>query len=206
MSTHHKHYIIGYGSLLSHDSRKRFSNLDISPVHVKLHGWQREWQVNSPAENQTYVGVQPNEKATLNAALIPTTSIDTKLQQREKDYEFVQVAKEQIEFLSQMPNNNLARLNESKLWICRPKSNDTPNKSFPVNQSYVDTCLAGALESGLDGYAEEFIHTTVGWHHHWVNDRHRPKYPRAAAICTATLSQIDMLLDKCKILHHRIES
>jgi len=205
MKSEHQHYVVGYGSLLSHDSRKRYSNLDIIPIHVNLHGWQRQWQVNSLTENQTYVGVQSKINASLNAALIPTNSIDDKLRQRESNYEFVQVQEDHIEILGQATRDIRSNLDGCKLWICKPKANDHPSEAFPVNQSYVDTCLAGALESGLKGYAETFVRNTLGWHHHWVNDRQNPQYPRAAAICDNTLARIDALLDKCEILQFRIE-
>ncbi len=192
-------YIVGYGSLLSHDSRLRFSDLDISPIHVTVAGWHRSWSVRCEFELQTYVGVQQDDNSKLNAVLIPTDEITPALIEREKNYQFVQLCPSALSSA-----NNGAKIPENaKFWICQPKHRRPADRDYPVNQSYVDTCLIGCIESGDDQLALEFIRSTSGWRHRWHNDRHDSKYPRAARITDAQIKRIDALIARSGMLHHR---
>lgn len=62
-SSRAKHFMVGYGSLLSADSRQRFSNITSNPVPLTLNGWRRAWDTRSFDEKQTYVGAHPDDGA-----------------------------------------------------------------------------------------------------------------------------------------------
>ena len=46
-----------------------------------------------------------------------------------------------------------------------------PTTAYPLQQSYVDTCMAGCLEMSIPGWAHDFVRTTDGWEHCWIDDR-----------------------------------
>lgn len=191
-------YIVGYGSLLSHDSRYRFSNLNIQPVYVTLEGWQRAWSVRCLVEKQTYVGVTPNENALVNAAIIPTETITPELIEREKNYTFIKIDKSQL----QVEKNKHVDPN-GHFWLCQPNEEQSAHRDYPVHQTYVDTCILGCLESGDDSFAIDFVKHTMGWEHCWINDRHSPKYPRAAAASSAEQVKVDQILADAGVLDLR---
>ena len=45
--------MIGYGSLLSHHSRRQYSNIDCQAIPVTVQGWQRGWVTRAYHEKQT---------------------------------------------------------------------------------------------------------------------------------------------------------
>jgi hypothetical protein len=59
-----------------------------------------------------------------------------------------------------------------------------PSEEYPICQTYVDVCIHGCLKWGGRELAHEFVHTTTGWSHFWLNDApmsrrpwlQRPKY------------------------------
>ena len=208
MSLCELHYILGYGSLFNHESRKQSSNLDVPSHHVRLRGWQRIWHAQSEIEQQTYLGVEPCSNGTLNAALLPIPAFTPELIKREQDYDFVSIQKDEIDLIAEIDaaeNDTSPRveLESRPIWLCLPKFVGEPNQQLPVYQSYVDTCLAGALELGGQTALEEFISTTQGWHHNWQDDRHAPNYPRAAAIGLSQQQVIDDALHRLGVLKYR---
>ena len=82
---------MGYGSLLSHDSRSRYSNIFCPNMPIVLEGWRREWLARGLADLQTGLGVSQIESAQLNAVLLPIEQISAELRTREQDYQFVEV-------------------------------------------------------------------------------------------------------------------
>lgn len=173
--------MVAYGSLLSHDSRLRYSNIDVQPIPVTLRGYQRGWFTRSPEERQTYLGAVASSSALMSACLIPV-EFNPSFQHREKDYQFRQV---EVTQLLTAANKELApslvcALSEVSVWICESLEMTPASSEFPVNQTYIDTCLAGCIEQGGESWARRFIDTTSLWQHPRNNDRSLPKYPRAA--------------------------
>ncbi len=89
MSIKQKHYLVGYGSLLSHDSRSRHSNIFCPNMPIVVNGWQREWLARGIAHLQTALGVSPVETANLNAVLLRIVHLSPALRDRYLDYHFV---------------------------------------------------------------------------------------------------------------------
>jgi len=207
-----QHYVIGYGSLMSHDSRLRFSQINAQGTPVLLSGWERGWVVNCPIEKFTSVGATANSNAQLNALLVPVETITPELQDREKNYRFTAVEPENI--IPFFENDELPK-KDAKYWVCEVLNPTESCENHPIYQSYVDTCLVGCLENGDENFASLFIASTFGWIHsqhseqhqpaHWINDRNAPHYPRAAAINEAMASRIDQLLNSMDILQYRQE-
>ena len=180
------HIVLGYGSLLSRDSRERFSGIKTYGIPVMVKGFERAWVTRIK-----------NVAKKLNAQLIPA-QLNPALQEREKDYRFTQVSPEQIAFDATMDINSESALYEAlsgrTLWVCETLHCSPADDQFPVSQTYVDTCLAGCLEHAGEKAAANFVRHTSLWDHPRVNDRALPKYPRAANVDKATRDKIDTIL------------
>ena len=201
-----EHYVIGYGSLLSHDSRSRFSGINCQAIPVQLSGWRRAWSTRTLGEQQTCLSAKVEKGASFNAALVPIEQISPELAKREQDYEFIQVDSSQLSLLEQGQHRlSYEQLATKQVWICQNKKNEAANASYPICQSYVDTCLAGCLETGLGDFTLAFLRSTRGWEDAWINDRAAPRYPRAAAITQRSVSLIDDILQQADLLQYREE-
>ncbi|AXT37998.1 gamma-glutamylcyclotransferase [Alteromonas sp. BL110] len=193
-----KHMVLGYGSLLSKDSRERYSNIFTKGIPVTVSGFERAWVTRSIHEQQTYVGAVANAHSQLNAQLIPT-QINPALQEREKDYRFVEVSPKSLSFQlhqGEVTDALNERFSQFTFWICETLACEPASEAFPVNQTYIDTCMAGCLEHGGIKEAERFVMHTSLWEHPRVNDRTQPKYPRAAKVNNETIERIDRILAK----------
>ena len=197
-----KHIVLGYGSLLSRDSRERHSGIYTQGLPVRVSGFKRAWVTRSLQEKQTYVGAVADRTSQLNAQLIPA-EVNPSLRAREKNYRFVEVPASAIEHISSSLCNQTSftsalrdALSHHQLWLCETLLCHHPSSDFPVSQTYIDTCLVGCLEHGGISEATAFIEHTYGWNHPRINDRVNPVYPRAAAISKQHLTQIDTLLKK----------
>ena len=193
-----KHMVLGYGSLLSKDSRERYSNIFTKGIPVTVSGFERAWVTRSLQEKQTYVGALANSHSKLNAQLIPTL-INPVLQEREKDYRFVEVCPSALNFHLHEPDESSLiddMLSQFTFWICETLACEPASEEFPVHQTYVDTCLAGCLEHGGIEEVERFVTHTSLWEHPRVNDRAKPNYPRAAKVNNEAIKRIDNILAK----------
>ena len=198
-----EHYLLGYGSLLSHDSRYLFSDIDCQAVPLVVDGWQRAWATRSSIVQQTCLGAFKRQGAWLNAAILPITEITPKLMTREAEYSFEALTVAQLSLPESHQHIKLTSLKDKKIWICQNFDSYNASEAFPITQSYLDTCLSGCLEIAGRKFAKQFIASTVGWKSGWVNDRVAPIYPRAARISQETMSLIDQLLTEEDILRFR---
>jgi len=212
MSARQKHYLVGYGSLLSHDSRSRHSNIFCPSLPIIVNGWRREWLARGLTELQTNLGVSQNECAKFNGVLLPIEQISPALRDREQNYQFVEIAAPQIQPAhgSSLAQAELERIRANpehyKIWICANLHNETANHNYPIYQTYLDTCLVGCFDMGIENFAAEFIQNTHFWEHGWINDRNTPRYVRAAQVSQQQQKQIDQLLASLQLLKYRQEA
>lgn len=190
-----KPLMLGYGSLMSRDSRQTYSGIFHEGILVNVSGYCRGWITRSIAEQQTYVGAVAEHGASLNAQLIPV-NLDPALADREKDYRFEKVPARQITsaFSGSLHEALVNWLQQRPVYICRTLGSETAEASYPIHQSYVDTCMAGCMEAGGVEAAERFVQQTAHWNAHLINDRAAPKYPRSAKISHTVQQSIDKIL------------
>jgi hypothetical protein len=174
------HIVIGYGSLLSQESRLRYSNIRSLPLPLTVKGWERSWVTRSTHEEQTYVGAYQNRDADFNGHAF-STNIDAELQKREQDYRFAELALRSLEFCYPISESEIELLSTRKFYVCETLEKQLPSRDFPVNNSYIDTCLKGCAEVGGVDEVKRFIETTNQWPVDYkFDDRSQPNYPRAA--------------------------
>lgn len=184
---------------MSLHSRQHHSKIRSVPTFAKLDGWQRGWLTRYEDEGATYAGAIENRDASISGLLVPTEITD-EIRHRERKYEFVEIPFDNFDF---EPTVNIDVFNRSRFWICRASKRQSPSESFPLPQTYVDTCLKGCLEIGGHDLAREFIQETTGWNGVWKNDRATPVFPRAAQTSSADIELIDDLLSDAEVLINR---
>ena len=191
-------YIVGYGSLMQDESRKRTSP-QAGPAHpVAVKGYRRGWFARGETVGfgATYLGVVPRREDHFNAVIYevdPAELLAT--DKRELSYCRAAVAIRDITPL----DSGLVAAPGAQVWIYanRPEGVATPSSRYPIVQSYVDIFVSGCLEQeqrfGLAEFAKQCLSTTADWSEHWVNDR---IYPRRPFIFQPKAGQIDDLLSK----------
>ena len=191
-------YIIGYGSLMQEESRKRTSP-QAGPAHpIETKGYRRGWFARAATVGfgTTYLGVLPDRERYLNAVIFqvdPAELIAT--DKREVSYCRTRVAISDIKPLETefLPDPN----GQTWIYISMPPNVATPNSDYPIVQSYVDIFVSGCLEQeqrfGLAEFSQQCLSTTTDWSEHWVNDR---IYPRRPFNFQPKARQIDNLLSK----------
>lgn len=175
--------VAGYGSLLSTYSRQRYSDITTTTLPATVKGWQRGWLTRGLDEQQQYASAVPSLRSELTACLVPLT-FSKDFAAREKDYRFRQISADQIHLGERNNLSSLRKcLEKTPIYICETLQCKEPNEQFPVYFSYLDTCLAGVREQDDALGIERFFATTCGWQVDcFVDDKHEPKYPRAAHI------------------------
>jgi len=191
-------YIVGYGSLMQEESRKRTSPR-AGPAHpVDIRGYRRGWLARGKAVgfSATYLGVVPQPANHFNAVIYEVDTAElAATDSREVSYCRTAVAIADITPLER----GLTRVPDAQTWIyvSQAESMATPDSRFPIVQSYVDIFVSGCLEQEqrfrLVGFAQQCLATTADWSEHWVNDR---IYPRRPFIFQPRAGQIDDLLSR----------
>jgi hypothetical protein len=177
-------------------------------IPASVRGWDRSWITRSEHEQQTYVGAMPSFNSSINGALLPVTGLSPSLRTREQDYHFVPVPIGLISlYVSGSEQSALMKqLENKKIWLCESRFKQTATAEFPIYQSYLDTCMAGCLEFGIEYFAQEFALQTTLLDSHWINDRSAPRYPRAAKVSVEAQNTIDAVLTEVDLIKHRGES
>jgi hypothetical protein len=192
--------VAGYGSLLSQYSRKTYSKINGSGIGIAVKGWERNWITRSISENQTYAGAVPNNNRIISAQLI-ALEFDDDFEKREQDYRFTQIDLACLDIISPAAKAHqrlLSQLAKTPIYICETLVIEPSTSSFPVNLSYIETCLAGSYELYGDQGVESFFTHTNGWDDsHFNDDRKLHLYPRSTPVNEAPWD-IMALLDKAK--------
>ncbi|MEC8080300.1 MAG: gamma-glutamylcyclotransferase family protein [Pseudomonadota bacterium] len=196
-----RHFILGYGSLISSTSRAKTGETgQVWPV--KLKGYERTWSVMSQALGMSSVAVIKASDKACNGVLIEVAEDQFPLfDEREHGYERAQVSR------SQLHPYHEEELPEGTYWVYHTKEVVTPCQHYPIVLSYVDVILSGCLEHG-DHFLHDFLSLTQGWRAPLVNDRRAPVYPRAqtelsterfshllAPVSTLTLNELAITYD-----------
>jgi hypothetical protein len=189
-------YIVGYGSLMQDESRKRTSPNAGPARPVEVKGYRRGWfaRGRGPGFGTTYLGVVADRGARLNAVLYKVDAAElAATDRREASYCRALVAATDIEALDR-GDPSLAPA-QAWIYVSAPEAVAAASSEFPIVQSYVDIFVSGCLEQeerfAVAGFARECLASTAGWPEYWVNDR---IYPRRPFVFQPRARQIDELL------------
>jgi len=166
-----QHFIFGYGSLFSTESRANTANVPHA-IPAVLNDYKRGWYFHD-AEGYTALGITEQVRSTTNGVLVSVQKDQLpEFDMREGGYDRVLV-----------PHNKLASGEkgvfkpEDKIWTYVVKNIQKPTQDHPIVQTYLDLTLIGCLEHG-ETTAREFVDTTHAWSRHWINDRRNPIFKR----------------------------
>jgi hypothetical protein len=192
------HYLFGYGSLISQQSRLATGKTGVA-IPVTVQGFQRAWNMISPEMKISGVGVVPQTDSICNGVLVEIDESEIPLFDKRElegsnyNYERLEIHQKQL-VQGEIPVN-------SSMWIYVVKKPLTPTLEYPIAQSYLDVILTGCFDYG-EIFASEFIQLTSGWEYPWINDRNCPRYARA--LSEIQESEIDRLLKSyVKYFHAR---
>lgn len=169
-----ENYIFGYGSLTNSKSREASLGTRSEAIPARISakfGYTRKWNQRSQTL-MTALGLEKGSGSTINGVVYPVSGTDMDIwDARETGYERKLVPWELVQSTGWqgLPSTG-------KLWIYVSKNAATPDRDFPIVQSYVDVCLLGFLEYGED-FAIEFLKSTEGWSEWWLNDRIMERRP-----------------------------
>jgi hypothetical protein len=189
-------YIVGYGSLMQDDSRRRTAPQAGPAQPVEVKGYRRGWFARSqaPGLGTTFLGVLAAADGRLNAVIYlvePGEVLAT--DRRERSYCRSAALASDIRLLERQAS--FPRHAQAWIYVSRPETVAAPAADFPIVQSYVDLFVSGCLEQeqrfALAGFARECLTSTSDWSAHWINDR---VYPRRPFVFQPKAFEIDDLL------------
>ncbi len=188
-------YIVGYGSLMQDESRKRTAPNAGTAYPVAVKGFRRGWLAKGGTLgfDTTYLGVVPDAASQINAVFYQVDGAElAATDQREAVYCRLGIEAAQVTVLkADLPAP------KGQIWIYTNKADSiaTATPAYPLVQSYVDIFVSGCLEQEqryqVAGFAQQCLKTTTDWSGHWVNDR---LYPRRPFIYQPKARAIDKLL------------
>lgn len=179
------HYIFGYGSLMNSASRQ-LTGKTAPAIPSVVHGFKRYWGKVDDSYTLSPLVVDRGEGLVNGVLLAISPGEISEFDRRERGYHRVAIPHANIE-----TTQSLTR--EDSVWVYIKDAPEPPCSLMPIMQTYVDTVLAGCLEIS-ENFAEQFIHSTFGWHHPLENDRHQPKYGNLAGVTQAHHPHIDALV------------
>lgn len=206
INIHVPQYIVGYGSLIDEQSKKRTDPTAQESFPVLIKGYARSWSLHStlPGLNTTFLSAYENKHAFINGVIYQLSN-PKHIQQydvREKGYCRKELTTSKLNVYS-------ATLPAHKqIWIysSAQKPNQTPTNDYPIVQSYVDIFIRGCLQIEekykIKHFAKDCILSTEQWSDHWVNDRIFPRRPYQYEPYASKIDNLikEMLPDKFKAI------
>ncbi|KMK68764.1 gamma-glutamylcyclotransferase family protein [Puniceibacterium sp. IMCC21224] len=180
-------YFFGYGSLVN--SRTHIYD----PVHVaRATGWRRIW-CHTGARELAYLTVLPDPGCAIDGLVAPVDGDWSALDLRETAYDRLDA------------NGSVSHRADHgpvAIYAIAPENRQLPDDDHPMLLSYLDVVLQGYLEVYGTGGADRFIATTAGWDTPVLDDRARPRYPRAQDLDDSQRAYVDAALASlaCRVL------
>lgn len=207
-----KDYVFGYGSIINNVSRKSTlqsispnltaSDADVDHAVIATlspeFGYKRCWCFRSStgftALGLKYCDGGSKERQCLLGVTgvlfpVPSSAALDAFDLRESGYRRICIPRDMITVsLSSKHEIECTKqpLSTARIWVYIPEPNrlSEPDESFPLLQTYIDTCLRGCLDWGGTTLVSSFLKSTFGWSEFYLNDApmsrrpwlHRPEY------------------------------
>ncbi len=182
-------YFFGYGSLVN-----RRTHIYAPAFAARASGWRRAWRC-TPDREPAFLTVVPDPDCTIEGLVAGVPGQDwAALDLRESHYDRLPASHSVSHTLA--PGANIA------IYAIPEGGRHPPDDDHPILLSYLDVVLQGYLsEFGRDG-ADRFLHTTTGWDSPILDDRARPRYPRAQELSAPERLYVDRALQSlgCRVL------
>lgn len=188
-------YMIGYGSLIDEQSKKRTDPSVEESFPVLIKGYKRSWSVhgNLPGLNATFLSITKDKDASFNGVIYKISKPENiqRYDKRETTYCREALNTDRVKMYSgTLPD-------QKQVWVYTAiqKTNEYPTRDIPIVQSYVDIFIRGCIQIEekfkISHFARDCIKSTGQWSNHWENDR---VFPRRAFLYEPYAPKIDALL------------
>lgn len=188
-------YMIGYGSLIDEQSKKRTDPTAQESFPALIKGYKRSWSVhgNLPGMNATFLSIVEDKQASFNGVIYMLS----------KSENIQQYDKRETTYCREALNTDRLKLysgilpDQKQVWIYSAvqNSNEHPTHDIPIVQSYVDIFVRGCIQIEekfkIPDFAKDCIQSTDQWSEHWENDR---IFPRRPSLYEPYAAKIDALL------------
>lgn len=174
-------YFFGYGSLVN-----RATHVYAPALRARLSGWRRAWK-HTQGREMPFLTVVPDAGSVIEGLVAPVPGGDWEaLDRREEGYLRHALGPELVVEGGLRPAVQLYAVpHETMLVQADP---------VPLLMSYLDVVVQGYLtEFGAQG-ARDFFATTDGWDTPVLNDRARPRYPRAQVLSADETAFVDAMV------------
>ena len=190
-------YIIGYGSLIDEQSKKRTDPTSQESVPVLIKGYARGWSVHGslPGLNATFLSVSEDKRSSFNGIIYKLSNPENiqLYDKREISYCRKELKPDELNmYAAALPD-------QKQIWIYTSiqKMHQYPAIDYPIVQSYVDMFIRGCIQVEekykINDFAKDCIQSTGQWSEHWINDR---IFPRRPSLYEPYAAKIDALLKK----------
>ncbi|MCF3932844.1 gamma-glutamylcyclotransferase [Acuticoccus sp. M5D2P5] len=178
--------VFGYGSLVNRATLPE--TIDVRPARVK--GWRRAWRASSREVTGGVCAVSVMEDAGSEIEGLLCTFDDTywpTIEAREYRYDAIPLSGADYA-------DGLSLDGPMLIFKASAGSDHFGDEDNPITLSYIDCILQGFLrEFGADGVSR-FMETTEGWSVPIVDDRAKPRYPRAQQLSADERKLVDRML------------
>jgi hypothetical protein len=176
-------YLFAYGSLIYTDGNGE------PGIPVSVSTIRRGWYARISKDKNSALGAILESNSMCNGILRVTDTQKLEV----TDEREIQVGYHR----SSLPTRTITIVNGNdyeidRVWVYVTDTPELPTSEFPIAQSYLDVVLTGCLAINEE-FAVDFIRMTDGWDHSWLDDRLKPRYPRAIS---SDHHRIDAVLQK----------
>ena len=163
----------GYGSLVNRDTLRTSY---VGAVRAELHGFRREWGVQSKKAPRKVSGLTVTaEKGTSVQGLLVIDFAENlpDVDERERNYDRIRLSDLDLD-LEDNPG-----VSDFYVYLAKPVHRGRGDPDHPILQSYLDAVLQGYRREFGDDGLKRFVTETHGWTQPVLQDRHDPVYARA---------------------------
>lgn len=187
-----KNFIIGYGSLISSESRK-VTGISSNALPVWVNNFERSWSASFPEMKFCALAVKPQPHKKINAVLFECPDLES-FDKREWGYTRTKL---DLDFLEMYDADTKKPEGQYWIYITQSERSTACSPESLIWQSYVDVCLTGCLEYSKQ-FVADFISSTTGWQNEfWASDRHSSEYLKA--LKNFNPDTIDLILNEYQI-------
>ncbi|MBZ8134186.1 gamma-glutamylcyclotransferase family protein [Afifella sp. IM 167] len=176
----------GYGSLVN--AATLSETTEVAPARLK--GWRRAWRHSgvTPYGQRCTLTVVPDADCEIWGVVVAIPLEERPhLDRREAQYEAVLLSPGDVTWTAGRPE----AWPDPHLWVGHAEYGRAGDADFPVMLSYLDVVLAGFFAEFGEAGVSHFLETTADWHVPILDDRAKPRYPRALLLSDADRAMVD---------------
>ena len=174
-------FFFGYGSLVN-----RRTHGYAEAYTARVTGWRRVWR-HTDLRGTAFLSVEPAPGSEIEGLIAAVPGGDWRaLDERETGYDRL--------ILDEGLAHSATRQVAAYLYAVPAHRAAEPGVRQPILLSYLDVVVQGYVTEFGEAGAERFFETTRGWEAPVIDDRDRPRYPRAQRMTARERGLVDAAL------------